>query len=64
VCSGAAGQAATCVTQGGGGLPDWLRTFVFVLILAAPVAVAIRLLRRARRTPNRDEPLIPEPAVL
>jgi hypothetical protein len=64
VCSGVAGQAATCVTQGGGGLPDWLRTFVFVLILAAPVAVAIRLLRLARRTPNQDEPLIPEPAVL
>jgi hypothetical protein len=63
VCSGVAGQAATCVTQGGG-LPDWLRTFVFVLILAAPVAVAIRLLRRARPTPNQDEPLIPQPAVL
>jgi hypothetical protein len=62
VCSGAAGQAATCVTQGGGGLPDWLPAFVFVLVLAAPVAVAIRLLRLARRTPSQDEPLIPEPA--
>ncbi len=64
VCSSVAGQAASCVTQGGGGLPGWLSTFIFVLIVAAPVAVAIRLLRRARRTPSQDEPLIPEPAVL
>lgn len=64
VCSGAAGQAATCVTQGSGGLPGWLWTFVIVLIVAAPIAVAIRLLRQARRTPSQDEPLIPEPAVL
>lgn len=64
VCHGAAGQAVTCVTQGGGGLPDWLQIFVFVLILAAPVVVAIRLLRRARRTPSPDEPLIPAPAII
>jgi len=41
-----------------------LRAFVIVLIVAAPIAVAIRLLRQARRTPSQDEPLIPEPAVL
>ena len=64
VCSGVAGQAAHCVTQGGGGLPDWLRIFLVVLIVAAPIAVAIRLLRQARRTPSRGESLIPEPAIL
>jgi hypothetical protein len=59
LCSGGAGEATTCVTQGGGGLPAWLEILVVVLIIAAPIAVAMRLLRRARLAPAQAEPLIP-----
>lgn len=63
LCTGGAGHATTCVTQGGGGLPNWLGILIFVVIIAAPIAVAIRLLRRAQLASDQAEPLIPEPAV-
>ena len=63
VCTGGAGHAMTCTTQGGGGLPGWLGILILVAIIAAPIAVAIRLLRQARLAPDQAEPLIPEPAV-
>ncbi len=62
VCTGGPGQAATCVTQSSGGLPGWLGIVMFAVIIAAPLAVAIRLLRRATRTPDQASPLVPVPA--
>jgi hypothetical protein len=61
VCGGGTAQWTACVTQGGGVLPGWLGIVIAVVVVAAPVAVAIRLLRRAARTPEQAGPLVPSP---
>jgi hypothetical protein len=55
------GYGCTSTSQGGG-MPTWLGTLILVAVLAAPIAVAIRLALRARWVPDQTEQPISEPA--
>lgn len=62
VCSGSASTTPTggttspmrCVTSGHGNLPEWLAVTVAVVVLAAPVVVAVWLYRSAARSERAD----------
>ena len=56
VCSGAAGEPATCTSTGAGGLPAWAGIVLLVVALAGPAAMAIRLVVSGRRLPDQAEP--------
>jgi hypothetical protein len=55
-CVGGSNTATQCT--GGGGLPVWLTILLVVVSFAAPIAVGIRLLLRARRVHEPGEPAI------
>lgn len=48
------GIATTCASTGPPQWVQWLGIPILLILLAAPVAVAVRLLRRARRLPGQD----------
>jgi HAAS len=52
-CTSAPGAPATCASTGP---PSWVAISVLVLLIAAPIAVAAWLLRRARRLPAQAVP--------
>lgn len=62
VCGGGAGQATVCTSTGAasGGMPGWLGICLLVIAVLGPAAMAIRLVRSARRVGDA-EPLLPEP---
>ena len=55
------GYGCTSTSQGGG-MPQWLGVLILVAVFVAPIAVAIRLVLRARRVPDEAELPISEPA--
>jgi hypothetical protein len=61
VCSGSSGSSHVTCT-GGSPIPPWLGISLFVIGVAAPVGVAIRLAKRARPTTTDAEPLLPAAA--
>jgi hypothetical protein len=61
VCSGI-GSSSHVTCTGGSPIPPWLGISLFVVGIAAPVAVAIWLAKRARRTVADAEPLLPAAA--
>jgi hypothetical protein len=62
VCSGGGGQPTTC-TSTEGGFPTWAGIVLLVVAVAAPAAMAIRLVVSGRRLPDQADPLILEGAV-
>ncbi len=58
-CTGGAGRPTVCT--GAGGMPGWLGVLLLVTTVLAPAAMAIRLVRSARRVAGDAEPLLPEP---
>jgi hypothetical protein len=59
VCSGGSGRPTVCT--GTGGMPGWRGVLLLVITVLAPAAMAIRLVRSARRMAGDAEPLLPEP---
>jgi hypothetical protein len=57
VCSGSSGSPQVTCT-GGSPVPPWLGISLFAIGVAGPIAVAIWLARRARRTVADAEPLL------
>lgn len=60
VCTGGAGRPTVCTSTGAGGMPGWLGVLLLVITVLAPAAMAIRLVRSARRVAGDAEPLLPE----